>query len=143
MIAQVALETPGSRGAVAASVRHEDLAVERGQTLIVLAVNVVTKFHRVVFLAKIRRLRNLFANKWLRFLDDSATPELQVPLKAADTIRMPAEFFGKNFDRHVAFEFRIARTVNLAHSPAADETRNDVRAELRSDSDRHESWTEL
>src|SRR5580704_7868261 len=37
-------------------------------------------------------------------------------LEAAHPVRIAEECHGQNFDRHVTFEHRVARAVNLAHA---------------------------
>src|SRR6266566_6773035 len=53
-------------------------------------------------------------------------------------VRVTSHGFGQDFDRDVAIELPIACAVDLTHATLAEQCRHLVRAELLSNSDRHE-----
>src|SRR5207244_3278212 len=61
-------------------------------------------------------------------------------LKAAKAIVIAREFFGQYLDGDVAFQSRIARTVDLTHPAFTQQCSNLVRTELRADRQRHGVW---
>src|SRR2546428_7795958 len=58
-------------------------------------------------------------------------------LKPAHSIGVARELIGKDFDRHIALQFRISRPIDLAHPATAYECRHFKRAELCADCDVH------
>ena len=53
------------------------------------------------------------------------------------TLETLAELRGRNFDRYVAMQSRIARSIHLAHAAGADGRDDFIRAEFRAGSERH------
>ena len=56
---------------------------------------------------------------------------LRLALKSRDAIRVGGEQLGKNLDRDVAAQARVARSIHFAHAARADGGHNLVRADSR------------
>ena len=63
--------------------------------------------------------------------------KLRFPLESCEPFVIVGEFFGKNFDRDVALELRVARAIDLAHTAFSDWRDDLVGAEARSGGERH------
>lgn len=58
-------------------------------------------------------------------------------LEAAQAVGITGERRGENLERDVAAETRIARAIDLAHSPGPERSKNFIRPEKRSSTERH------
>src|SRR5439155_5623893 len=58
-------------------------------------------------------------------------------LKPANTVRNPGELRGQDFDRHFAFQLRVAGAVHLSHSALAEQGGDFIGTELRTGSKSH------
>ena len=58
------------------------------------------------------------------------------PSEALQTVSVQRERIGKNLQRHITIQLRIARPVDLAHAASAEQGQNRVAAELPSDQGR-------
>ena len=58
-------------------------------------------------------------------------------LKAADPIRIACKLIRQDFDCDFALQFRVACTIDLAHSAFAEQGGDFKRSELRADCDGH------
>ena len=63
--------------------------------------------------------------------------DLRLALEAGEPVRVEGERFGKNFERDVAVELRVARAVHLAHTADAKRIAHLVRSEPSSWLQRH------
>ena len=57
--------------------------------------------------------------------------ELGLALEPAETIGVAREFAGQHFQRDVALQLRVARTVDLAHAAGAEQLDDFVRCDPR------------
>ena len=55
------------------------------------------------------------------------------PSEARQTIDVEREGIGKNLQRNITIQFRVARAIDLTHATSAKQGQNPVSAELPSD----------
>jgi len=63
--------------------------------------------------------------------------ELRLSLESSESFGVPGKFFGENFDRDVAPELGVGRTIDLTHSAFSDGLSDHVVRKLPTVFERH------
>ena len=64
--------------------------------------------------------------------------DLGFPLETAHSVYFTQELVRQDFDRHFAFQLQIAGAIDLSHAALAEQRRDFVRAELRTNRQSHD-----